>query len=165
MLNPQNDKIKRPLPTANMWEINRGYSLTINPNDHQQGLTGPDKNLEGRFKRMHTYYNKIFNKMDRTGTTVEMYPEISSPLKASSLPRYHFHGTIIFRSTMSLLMWYEYYLPKLRSKAMVDMDTIADPQYWDAYCKKNSDIMKMFSEKMDIRYPTYKTLDSNEFKL
>lgn len=164
MLNPQNDKIQRPMPKANMWELNKGYALTINPCDRQQGLLGPDNKLEGRFKRMHTYYNKLFNKMDRIGTTLEMYPEISSPIQ-DTRPRYHFHGTIIFRTPMSLLLWYEYYLPLLRSKSNVDIDTIADPHYWDAYCKKNSDIMKMFSEKMDIRYPTFKTIASEQFKL
>lgn len=159
MFDPQNAKIiEKPKsePVYNMLRLETSYSVTINPNDSQQGLVGSMK-LEGRFVKMHNYYRKLFGKMDRCGITVVMYPEISNPKNATSYPRYHFHGTVIFRTVNSLLGWYEVFMPLIKRKAMLDIDTIDDPNHWDKYCQKNREIMEPIHNKLEINYPTFET--------
>lgn len=150
------EKNKNILP--NMFDVGIYYAITINPSDLCQHRNDP----KDRIRKMHNKYVRIFRRWDNMGIKNTMFPELSTPMDSkypSRMPRYHFHGKIMFQDYGALLKWYDYLWVEIQKNNIVDIDTIEDIDYWDKYCSKNSKVMSSLSKQIQIRYPTFRSKD------
>lgn len=142
------------------YKPNTKYSITINPSDKFQYAGREDRLMK---VRAVLESQMIFIKSDYL-----FYIELSEPRhfnqdKIGS--RVHFHGTISFPTKQATVDFLVSGLYRLSRFADIDIDTIEDQTYWDAYCTKQQHLFEGMSEfkpisnKYNINKPTVKKQD------
>lgn len=126
--------------TTNLfYEINKKYSITINPDDQSQHF---------EYKKGDTRINKIRTLIDDylkfPGIHYYLWWDISMPyknVKYNYRPRIHLHGIIQFSTLYGLNKFLLYSLPHLGASSLIDIDVLNDLDIWSKYCKKTMHIM------------------------
>lgn len=149
-------------PKPNLFEVNKEYAITINPDDAMQAYREADNN---RYKTVVSNMKKLLRNVSFHYT---LYPEFSNPWQNknkeyhnTNKPRLHYHGLIKFRSPIELLQWYNRHYFELSAKTSFDIKPLTDKKKWLKYCKKNAVLMKSFAKY----YPTEYTLKQIEYEL
>lgn len=120
-----------------MYDPNRIYSITINPNDETQKFYTKDP-----IRNLNKYYiNNYFYLWKQAGIKFNLYAEYSNGSKY----RYHWHGTIQFNEGIGL--WYSKLHNQMVRECNIDIDTIDDHELWKEYCLKNYKLMKKITPK------------------
>lgn len=117
----------------NFYEINKLYSITMNPVDSSQFLGKKD-----RYKKFHTHiYNLLIDMDIKYDLTIELSePHGKMFTQGYSGPRLHLHGAIMFPDRKSLSKFLLNYHYKINKISSIDIDTINNKQTWTNYCKK-----------------------------
>lgn len=134
------------------YAVNVNYSLTINPNDNNQGLMG-----KCPLTRMAIIKQNITSILEKDNKDIAylLHVDISEPrvCNENMYPRVHFHGVITFRTNAAILNWQLFILRKLSRISQVKIDSIDDMDYWVKYCRKYDSItgIRPIQHKMAFR--------------
>ncbi len=126
-------------PTT-FYKLGVDYSITINPSDSHQYFGNP--------YRLKKFYQFTERQMLSTAGQYQLFLELSEPhtfkTQGYSGPRLHYHGIITFHTKLQLstFLMVSYYL--ITRWAALEIDTIADPEYWELYVKKQRLIPKRY---------------------
>ncbi len=121
------------------FEVNKPYEFTINLNDFFQWTSGP---LDDRYKKARKSVQSLLR---RTGLSYVLVPEISMPQYGDKMfnntPRIHFHGVVIFTTTISIQQWL---LEDAVSFAKIGRYQFNKyrPKYWPKYCLKDRSLFE-----------------------
>lgn len=134
------DKMKM-MNVMDKWYNDIEYTFTINPCDSLQYF--------GKGRRTHKCYEGVIKLISplKKYATYTLYPEYSQPecrTEGYSGPRMHYHGTIKFHDLFGFLELGYY---KLTRWCMFEIDSIAHPEHWQRYIKKQQSI---WSSKYEI---------------
>lgn len=127
-----------PVP---FFKINTLYEITINAADDIQNI----RHKKGIYpmKELFNKYAKNIRVLNDTGIIYSLYPELSEPRhinKNSEGPRWHYHGTILFKTYLSIGMFLNiYYRDITRSYDVKISDYRKD--YWPLYISKQKEFM------------------------
>lgn len=105
--------------------IDTKYTITINPKDEWQSFNSAD-----RLALILAPNNLRLSKIINDTACLVLYPELSQA------GRYHYHGTIEFKSYDNIIKFMLHVIHKLLDVAHVEIDTISDETKWDTYIKK-----------------------------
>jgi len=129
---------KDPNKNLSYYEVNKTYSITLNPIDKYQYLGNPD--------RYNKFRTMVYHEISKLRQSINLWIEISEPhqmiLQGKSGPRLHMHGTIKFISEFNIVDFLVNGIYKLTRWTSVDIDTIEDSDIWHAYCTKQSILPK-----------------------
>lgn len=123
------------------YEVNKWYSITINPNDSYQRY---GKGID-RLKSINQIFFEHLLGYSQSKIQYKLHYDISEPrdMVDGKSPRVHFHGVIRFTTPMSIRNWLLYHSHQLSKMSYVNIDTIDDPNKWIGYCKKYDNITLM----------------------
>ncbi len=123
---------------TNYYQLNKPYSITIQPCDKYQFHGHPL-----RFKKFYDLYYTLFQNFKGE---YDLFIELSEPHQQlahqSAGSRLHIHGTIQFRKTKHLGNFLMYFQHKLLKYGNLDIDTIKDLAVWYKYCTKQHILSK-----------------------
>lgn len=111
------------------YKNNVRYSITLCPSDRLQfrsfGLNRFERYRNWALHRYEIFGMKYIRKL-------KLYPDLSFPTRIGlSYPRIHFHGYIEFADVNAWLLE-----NRLDEYHVIEVDTIADYEVWDSYCRK-----------------------------
>jgi hypothetical protein len=123
------------------YDVNKLYSITLNPCDQQQGFRSRD-----RLREVISFTEQLMDKVTRrccSKMCYTLYTELSEPIDShkSESSRVHFHGVLLFKDTISIKMFLLYGYRLLCQHLYVNIDTITDLQAWINYCFKQQFII------------------------
>lgn len=123
------------------YEVNRWYSITINPNDTYQRY---GKGIERLDAIKQIFFEHLLG-YSQSKISYCLHFDISEPrdMVDGKSSRVHFHGVIKFNTPISIRNWQLYHSHQLSKMSYVNIDTIDDPIKWIAYCKKYDHITRM----------------------
>lgn len=119
-------------------ELNKMYSLTLNPVDKYQ--------FYGQDLRLLKFRNFVYEQLLTLAGDYTLVVELSEPLGMKTQgytgPRLHMHGVIVFRKKEQLYKFLltDYY--KLTRWTSIDIDTIDDITVWMDYILKQDLVPK-----------------------
>lgn len=117
-------KPKSQLLSIEEIQLKQWYTLTISPDDeHQYFNCEPDRIIKFTNWLQH-YFIHLF------------VAEVKVNIEISRNGRLHAHGTIRWNHSDQLLQFYLFNNHNMQSKAILEIDTIDDPETWDEYCNK-----------------------------
>lgn len=146
-------KTKKP-PTENHKDVmqkkmqryqnNVWYSITINPDEDGQFINKPD-----RFHRLKQLLCRQFDNFFMGVKDIVLFPDLSFPeyLGKNKYCRIHYHGKILFHDVLLFLM-----STTIWRYFTVEIDTIDDPEYWTAYCRKFIDHTNTTESKINMKF-------------
>lgn len=112
-----------------MFKNSHLYSITINPCDNLQYRKHKDRLMAVR-RHLINDLTELKDYLEYIVLWIDVSP--CYKVGAGKYPRVHFHGTIKFKDVVS----FHLNVHTLDQHYNVDIDTIDDPKYWEAYCKK-----------------------------
>lgn len=131
----------QPKSKSPFYELNKAYSITINPDDHHQGLIC--KTSHSRLVHVKQLVENIFEPFEEDIRYI-LHLDISEPREIiKNYPRIHFHGAILFDNLKGIRDFLLVVLRKLSVMGYVDIDTCDDKKTWSKYCKKYDHITNM----------------------
>lgn len=112
--------------------LDKWYTLTICPQDRYQYFLEPNR-FTKCYNHIKSYFATISPKTEYVGCveTSEPYGSVKS-----TGPRVHFHGQIQFKGRGSLLQFLLVIMPLMLKTAIIEVDTMKDPEIWKQYCTK-----------------------------
>ncbi len=126
---------------ANLLEKGNVYSFTFSPDDKHQYF--------GEKDRMRKFRNFVYEELlmlDSYHIDYTFYIELSEPKtnypNSRNGPRLHCHGTLQFKSTLSIRNFLLYGLYNFSRWCNYDLDTIDDLRVWEKYITKQQHIIK-----------------------
>lgn len=134
-------KKEKTLSKTEVYTPDKQYSFTLNLCDAYQHWGDPF-----RYRKCVRAYMGLFKKHIIPYCTIYAYPEMSRN------GRFHYHGVITFKSYMTIFEFLQYGISELRSRGMVEIDTIADIEIWKAYITKDRKIMESYLVKYKQPY-------------
>lgn len=116
------------------------YEFTLNFNDsYQYG----NRSLNNRIDHMRDVFVKLFD--DNDGLQYCVVPEIEAyqfgDKYKNTVPRYHLHGIVYFKTKRSILVWL---IKTATLSAKIGRYQFNDfrEDYWPQYCAKHKDLFK-----------------------
>lgn len=130
------------------YKKNTIYSITINPDDKHQyyGSLNRLEKVRGfvyeQLLCLRGYHIDYSIYMELSEPKSNAYNKVTKRQQSPSGPRYHYHGIIGFRSTLSVRRFLDTVMYNLSRWCIYDIDSIGDASIWKKYCKKQQHIIK-----------------------
>lgn len=109
------------------------YSFNLNPQQQHELEATPIAR-----------WNKTYQEIQSLISIFIPYAEIEGHLELSRTGRIHMHGYVLFKDIAGFYL----VLPKILKKCTIEIDTIADMDYWQSYCTKSSKVLKQYQTKI-----------------
>lgn len=142
-----NNAENQPEEPKAFYESNKIYEITLNPDNRHQYFD----NIV-REKKCIDYMIKMLTPLQER-CKWELYPELSEPRHANhetGLPRWHWHGKIIFQTDEDIVFWLLTYQIKLQQHMDIKISDYR-PDYWPLYIKKQT-YMKKYLQSHKLPY-------------
>lgn len=89
-------------------------------------------------------WNKTYQEIQSLISIFMPYAEIEGNLEISRKGRIHMHGYIMFKDIAGFYLT----LPKILKKCFIEIDTIADMDYWQQYVTKSAKVLRKYQVKI-----------------
>jgi len=123
-------------------ELDAWYTFNLNPAEQDLGEVVPNR----RWSVVRTEIQLLIDLLKGS--------EIEGCLELSRMGRIHMHGWIKFTDITEFYMR----IPKVLNRATLEIDTIANPETWEKYTRKQNHLLKGydFEIKRNVNYVTQK---------
>lgn len=143
-----------PKDMEGMYKEGIEYAITINPKDELQGE--PILNLIQRGLIYNKLIMKLLKLLKGIGVEYKLYPELSTPDPVrvatcrNTMPRLHYHGYIKIKDIVLFYLWG--YTRLIKKIGMIKIKTIDDNMKWFKYITKDTNQMKVVTDRLNIPY-------------
>lgn len=115
-------------------DVDKEYTFTVSPNDDYQFWNDKQSERLKKATNHMTYIARQYMNLDLC-----LYVDVSRN------GRIHWHGTIRFKTRLSIKEFYTEIIHELLTKHQIEMDTIKDLEIWLSYCTK---VKHLWDEKV-----------------